>query len=770
MKCSRTILLFVFLVFISSCKVSKFLGEDEILYKKSIIVYADKSKIEDEGALESIIQEKLYPKPNKKFLGLFYTKLWIHEKVEPKENREKGFKHWLQRKFGEKPILLKDVDSQLMSKIIDKTMQDNGYFSTSTIPLTAQAKSKGALVFKIEHGNPIQIDSIIFPSSEVQIDSLIANFPDYKTAIGQTYNLKKLQEDRLSLAKEIRSYGYFDFDEKDIYYIIDTSIVGDNVHVHFKIKAPNDGGVHRKYYINDVIINTTAEASDVDMFGDEKNFKQEFMYRGYTFKQDSKFIGKRALVSNILIEPKSVFSVADYNYTLERLNNLGLFNYVIVNYAKSDKDSLRVNIKLTPGKYQSFRASIEATTSNRSFLGSSLSLTYNNRNLFQGAENLEIKASAGTEFQFINNKAVLNILNVDFKVGFGVPRLISFFRSGKIKSGIPPKTTINLEENYQQWLQYYTINSFNVNYRYDWRTRKAHHHVLTPAFFNVISLLNTTPEFDDILANNPNLQTSFNSSVIIGRSYSFSLSTQKDQADKRYISFSGFTEIAGNGNYIAAKIFNNRGTMPYEVFSIPFSQYAKFEGEIKHHWKINRTSSIVSRFNSGIGIAYGNSEVLPYIKQFYMGGPNTIRAFPFRSLGPGEFSSANDANGGVINPIEQAGDIKLLMNAEYRFQIYKFIHGAAFLDAGNVWLRRADDSRANSQFQWDEFYRQIALGTGIGLRLDFDFFAIRADLGIPVYKPYNNDGEKWITEFPEQGFKDWRKKNWVWNIAIGYPF
>ena len=350
-----------------------------------------------------------------------------------------------------------------------------------------------------------------------------------------------------------------------------------------------------------------------------------------------------------------------------------------------------------------------------------------------------------------------------------MPRLLTIFKNKKLKSGTPPKTTINIEESYQQWLQYYTINSFNVNYKYDWRTRKDHHHVFTPFLFNIISLLNTTSEFDDILSNNPLLRTSFNSSVIMGRNYSFSLSTQKDDDDKSYISFSGFTEIAGNGNYIIAKLLDKNGQTPYEIFNTPFSQYAKFEGEIKHHLQINSGSSLVSRFGSGIGIAYGNSTTMPYVKQFYMGGPNTIRAFAFRSLGPGEFSSASDSNDDV-NPIEQAGDIKLLMNTEYRFKVYKFIHAAMFLDAGNVWLRKEDATRPNSQFKWDEFYGQLALGTGLGVRLDFDFFAIRADLGIPIHKPYNADGEKWINQFPEQGFKEWRQQNWVWNIAIGYPF
>lgn len=752
----------------TSCSVSKIIGKDETLYKKSVVIFEDSKRIVNASDLEIEIQNKLYPKANKRFLGIFYTKLWVKERVHPNENKSKGFRHWLKNKFSEAPVLVTDIDAGLMKTIVNKTMQDFGYFNTRTQYQIVQKNNKGALVYKIEHGNPQYIDSIIYSSQNPKLDSLIINFKDFKTSENQIYNLSNLQDDRYALAEEIRSQGYFDFDEQDIYFVVDTSLAGDSLNVHFKIKEPKEGGEHRVYYIQDVVINSTFNASEILDSG--RVYQDTFEYQNYVFKQDYKFIGKRALARNILIEPGSIFSIEDYNYTVERLNNLGIFSYVMVNYQKAGKDSLVVDIQLSPGKHQSFRADIEATTSNRSFLGSSLSFGYNNRNLFHGAENLEVKAAAGTEFQFVNGKAALNILNVDFKVSIGVPRLLSFFSNNKVKSGIPPKTSINIEENYQQWLQYYTLNSLNMSYSYDWRTKKKHHHVLTPLMFNVINLLNTTDEFNTILANNPNLATSFNSSVIFGRSYSFSMNTQKDAKDKSYFSFNGFVESVGNINYLVAIILKKNAPRPYEILNIPFSQYTKFETELKHYWQINNGSSLVSRFGSGIGFAYGNSEVLPYIKQFYMGGPNTIRAFSFRSLGPGSFSSVNESNGGVVNPIEQSGDVKLLANLEYRYDIFKFIKGAFFLDAGNVWLRKEDPNRAGSHFLWNSFYQQIALGTGFGLRLDFDFFAIRADIGIPLHKPYNNDGERWINQFPEQGFKDWRKKNVVWNIAIGYPF
>lgn len=227
-------------------------------------------------------------------------------------------------------------------------------------------------------------------------------------------------------------------------------------------------------------------------------------------------------------------------------------------------------------------------------------------------------------------------------------------------------------------------------------------------------------------------------------------------------------ENAGNESFIIAKILNKDKALPYKILNTPFAQYSKLDADLRYYFKPNSFSMLVARFNPGIGISYGNSSVLPYIKQFYMGGPNTIRSFPFRSVGPGRYTTQNEAGG--LNPIEQSGDIRLLVNVEYRYNIYKFLKGAVFMDMGNVWLLRNDPNRPDSQFTFSNFYKQMALGSGAGLRLDFNFFVLRADLGIPLYKPFNAANQRWINQFPEQGFKPWLQKNVVLNIAIGYPF
>ncbi len=758
----------MFLLLLSSCKVSQFLEEGEVLYTGSKFKFEQKRLIENDKELEAVFAKKIYPKPNKKFLGLFYSKIWFYKKVKPKENKEKSFKHWLKNKLGEPPVYIKDIDEELMTTLIDKTMLDYGYFGTKTNYNVESGEKKGKVVYEIDHSKRTYIDSIIYPKTNGDLDSIVLDFKDYYTKPNRPYSLKNLKKDRVNLATNIRSLGYFDFDEQDLFFIVDTSVGKHLVDLHIRIKNPKNDSLHRKYFISKVNVYPTFE-SKISTVNNSK-FKSNLIYKSnlHIF-QNYEYIGKRALGRNILIERYDLFSVADYNYTAERLNNLDIFKFVNINYNKVDKDSLEVDIQLTPGKYQGVRADVEATTSNRSFLGSSFSVSYDNRNLFRGAEKLTVKASAGSEFQFVNSKATVNILDFKFEMSLAIPKLFTPFKTRKIRSSVPPKTVFSFQENYQRWLQYYTLNSLNLSYGYDWQNKKKHHHKFNPLFFNVLSLLNTTDEFETLLSENPLLETSFNSSVILGQNYNFSLSTQRDNDDKSYIYFSGLLEAAGNLSNGIANLAKPDRSSPYEMLNVPFAQYIKVDGDIRHYWQINPHTMFATRLNAGIGFAYGNSIVLPQVKQFFVGGPNTLRAFPFRSVGPGNYSSLNSDND-VANPLEQSGDIRIMINAEYRYDLYKFIKGALFLDVGNVWLIRDDPSRPSGQFKVNQFLQQLALGTGTGIRLDFDFFAIRADLGIPIYKPYNNDGERWISQFPESGFKDWRQNNWVWNIAIGYPF
>lgn len=751
---------------ISSCSPSKFLKEGEVLYQGAQLDFAQPNLIVKKKDLEPKIKDRIVPKANSKFLGVFYTKQWMYSKIEPNPEKKKSFKHWLKNKLGEKPILMSDVDHATMEKVVQKTLQDNGYFNTAVQSEAEIKDKKGKYIYHIEHSGPTYIQSFEKQKFGTQLDTIVRRYEkNFQVKEGQIYQLEKFTEDRTNLAELIRRFGYYDFDAQDIFYVIDTALAGDSIHVQMRIQAPKDDSLHRKYFIRNVDIYAVEDLVARD---DSLPIKTRENYKGMTIHQDQDYIQPKILYRNTLIEPGQAFSVRNYNNTASRLINMDLFNYVNIQYEKVDQDSLDVDIFLNPAQHQSFEADVEASTSNRSFLGTSLAFSYINKNMYRKADKLTVKVSFGTELQTFDSKARLNIINADLEIRQDMARLVGFRKDKKTYGESSPNTYVKAQLNFQKWLQYYTLYSIQLAYGYDWKKGQRISHTFEPISINRISILNKTDEFNALLNKNPLLRTSFENMTIVGGNYTFSINTRKRPDDKSYIYFNGYGEIAGNTLFGAFKIFNRNGELPYTILNEAFSQYAKTELELRHYWQINRNLQVVSRINIGLGKGYGNSTTLPYIKQFFVGGPTTLRAFPFRSVGPGRYSSAT--NGGEINPIEQTGDIKFLMNAELRYTLYKFLRLGFFLDAGNVWLLKEDPNRPNSQFHFNEFYQQLALGTGIGLRLDFDFFVLRADLGIPLYKPYLQESNRWINEFPENNFKDWRKQHFVWNIAIGYPF
>jgi outer membrane protein assembly factor BamA len=351
---------------------------------------------------------------------------------------------------------------------------------------------------------------------------------------------------------------------------------------------------------------------------------------------------------------------------------------------------------------------------------------------------------------------------------YEVPRLFFFLKTGKLPSEKAPSTIASLNYNHQQWLQYYTLNSFNLTYGYKWTNASRFHHDIKPITFNFIDVSSTTASFQQNLDDNPLLAVSFTDQIIYGSQYRFSFNTRRKPDQKSYFYLQNIFEMAGNKSWLVSKLINPNPSGQYTLLGVPYAQFLRNEVELRFHNDITANKSFVARGEVGIGYAYGNSDILPFTKKFFAGGPNTIRGFGFRSLGPGRYNYVDGNN--RINPIQQSGDIKVLFNAEYRFPLYYIFKGAFFLDAGNIWLLENDPERPSGVFRFNQFIEQMALSAGFGLRLDFDFFVIRGDVGIPIYKPYLEPQNRWITEYQTTSIKQWRKDNAILNVAIGYPF
>lgn len=293
-------------------------------------------------------------------------------------------------------------------------------------------------------------------------------------------------------------------------------------------------------------------------------------------------------------------------------------------------------------------------------------------------------------------------------------------------------------------------------------------HELNPVNVAYTSLGNQSEAFLALLASNPFLKKSYEEQFIAGCNYSFTYNEQVVKMKKMQFFFQGTAETAGN-IFSLAKITG--GEKPYNenpsrVFGSIYTQYIKFSVDLRAYYNINDKDKFAMRTFAGFGRPYGNSSVLPYTRQFFSGGPNSLRAFQINSVGPGT-TFQNNENRGFLN---LGGEIKVELNAEYRLNIYRFLNGALFIDAGNVWLQKSNPANTGSPFIFSTFINEMAAGTGIGLRIDVSFFILRLDVATPLRKPWLEKNQRWVVNRINFASPSWRKDNLIFNIALGYPF
>ena len=314
------------------------------------------------------------------------------------------------------------------------------------------------------------------------------------------------------------------------------------------------------------------------------------------------------------------------------------------------------------------------------------------------------------------------------------------------------------------------MNSSNISIGYNWKRTEKISHLFRPIETSFTNLTETTQEFEDYLNENPTVRKSFEEQFIVGGSYTFMNSNFHFKSRKHVFYLSESVDFAGNLLSLITRITQKSWPSSENqqlIFGLPYSQFANLRSEFRYLLNVNKKSQVAWRFIGGVAMPYGNSTTIPYIRQYYVGGTNSIRAFIARSLGPGTYNSSDSLNNTYI---DQAGDIKLETNIEYRFDIYKYFKGAVFADAGNIWLVNDDPQRPGGKFNMNTFYKEIAVGAGYGFRFDFKIIVLRIDLAFKLRKPYLPEGERWVFNSIDLGSKPWRRENILWNIAIGYPF
>jgi len=764
-----------FITLMSGCTATRILKEGETFYSGADIKIKPQGKIGGKRELSKELETLIIPEPNGTFLGM-RPAVWFYS-IAGTPKKKKGLRNFIKNKLGKPPVLLTDATPGETSQALQGQLNNEGYFKSKVSFEVKTKRKKSNVIYTVLLERPYRIRNINYIFLDTMHTSQLNEIK--KTSLlkeNQRYSLELLSAEQQRIEEIVENKGYYYFDDRYLLFKADTTVGKRMVELDLTIEPGIPDRARRIYRVKEVYVfpNYTLSNDSLATTGDTT------MVDGFTYIDNQHNFRPRILTNVINLKPDSIYRRVNHEYTLSHLMGLNTFKYVNIKYRGNRRDSsgLRAYIYLTPMLKKSFRFMVDAVSKSNNFVGPGMEFTSTNRNIFGGAEMFQFKLNGAYEWQVRNKQTTsLNALEIGAEASLSVPRFITPFKIRYNSAKYLPQTQLKVGYSFQQRLQYFRLNSSNISAGYTWRETTLKTHQLLPIDITFVQSTKTSAEFDELLEANPTLKNSFQNQFILGSSYSFTINTQlNDDIEQKYnvkkikrsnFYFNGKLDLSGNIPHAIQSIKFTEEQEPYKFFDAPYSQYVRTQLDGRYYRQFDKHSKLATRIVAGVGYAYGNSENMPYIKQFSVGGSSSLRAFPARSVGPGTFNSLENDS---IVFIDQRADIKLEGNIEYRFDIMKVMKGAVFLDAGNIWLIKEDSLRAGGQFNASTFLKEIAVGTGFGLRFDFNFFVLRFDLAFPLRKPYREENDRWVIDEINFGSKDWRRENLILNIAIGYPF
>ena len=754
---------FFVIILFGSCSGLHTLPKGEKLYTGAKVEISSSEKIKDKGGLKSKIKAAIRPKPNSRFLGN-RPKVWIYNITN--DSSYHGFRKMLHTKVGEAPVLMRYVKTKTNTEIIDALLFNMGFFQGITTSKIIEKKNKGYVEYTVQVHHPYTISEVLYPTDTCSICETISALKD-KSIIkrGSNYDLNMLKAERKRIEESLKNLGYFYFNEDYILFKADTSKTERTVRLTVGLKEDIPSENLLKYTIKDVSVET-----DYSLTKNNTSSKDTTLFQNVLFIGNSS-IRPAVILRSVFLREGELYSRKNHNITLSRLMGMGTYKFVKINLDKSadQLQTLNADILLTPSPRKSVQAELQMVSKSNNFLGPGLSISFQNRNTFGGAELLKLNLKGSVETQIGGAAKSVFSYELEPEIEFVLPRFFAPFRIKQTKSIYLPKTRFSASFDYLQRVNFYTLSSLKFQYGYFWKKNIKIEHELNPVNINFFSVTSESEEFKKLMEKNPYFKRSFDNVFIAGMIYNFTFNeqvipTQKSQFALRFTSdLSGNTLSAFNALFLNQKA---NAENPLEVGGIPYSQYVRLTIDLRNYYNLDEKNKVVVRLYTGMGYAYGNSSTLPYIKQFFSGGPSSVRAFTINSLGPG--TTPPDS---IPNPLlRNGGDLKLEANAEYRFGVYKFIKSALFFDAGNMWIQNKDTADPYSGIDRAKLISQLAVGTGIGLRFDANFFVLRFDLSFPIRKPWLEEGNRWVFNEVDFSSPSWTRENLVLNIALGYPF
>jgi outer membrane protein assembly factor BamA len=741
-------------VFFYSCSETKSLEEGQYLYNGSKIKIKAVPALSRSKSrkLKAELEGLLRPKPNGSFLGIRFKLLLYNLAGTPKG---KGLRYLIRDKLGEPPVLASYSAFEKNRTVLQNRLENRGYFKDTVLLDTIYKERKLSAVYTAEIGKQYSIRNLVYPSGPDSLSQEIARMaPRSLLKKGEPYNLDVIKNERIRIDNRMKQKGYYYFRPDDLLFRVDSTIGDQQVDMTLVIKKSTSPEAYKIYRIKDVVV-----FADYNMHVDTSiNVAGMPRYHGYIIIDSGKLFKPQIFTQALVFKPGDLYNRREHDLSLNRLISLGVFKFVKIRFDETDtaQNKLNAYYYLTPTEKKSIRFEISGLTQSNDANGGQISVNWRNRNIFKGAELLTSTAYLGYLRQNLGQGVFTNTTKFGVDLSLYVPRIIGPVKF-QTNSGFIPKTRFSLGYEYYNQSAEYTLNSFKAGFAYIWKESVTKEHTLEVIRVNLVNPSYIDPAYQAQLDTNIVLARSLEKTFIIGPTYNYNFNSQlRPNRNKNNFYFNGNIDLSSNIAGIVSGANVEKTGVQKTFFNVPYSQYIRGELDFRHYLSFSQTTVLASRLTGGIGYAYGNSYTMPFIKEFFAGGANDIRAFRSRSLGPGSYYAGNPDTAFIA---DQPGDIKMEMNTEFRFKLFSYFRWAFFVDAGNDWTLKYDSSRVGSQFTKD-WPSQIAVGIGTGLRLDISILLLRLDLGIPVREPWLAPGKRWVFD----------TRNAVLNFAIGYPF
>jgi outer membrane protein assembly factor BamA len=750
-------------VALCSCSVTRHVADGDYFLSRST-VHADRTAPRDERIEADELERFVRQRPSRKLLrtnipAAIYS---------ASDTLRDGFVDRLLRTVGSAPVVLDTVQMRRSATNIEGYLRSRGFYDSRLEVRLDTARRRARVAYCVTQGVPWRIGEVDYLFRDESLrDEVLADTAARLVRSGDIFDLEVLDAERSRIANSLRNRGYYRFSASNVEYLADSAggrrTVDLTIVVRRNLAGYNASGEpeyepNRRYLISEIFL-------DPDYNAIRNTAPDTVAYRGFKLLTHGKLrIRPRVLARAVDLRAGQLYDASAVERTYADLMRLDYFRSVTILFSEQADDMLRCTINAAPGPRQSFRTDLEGSISSN-FLALGGTVGYQNRNLLRGSESFDASFTARREF--LRTRADGGSYEVGGGVSLTWPRLLAPLPAAIRRRIEIPRTRLEMSLNYQSRPIYERTLS-GARLAYSWSNRHHSSFIIRPVDVNLIDVKKIDAAFLDQLRN-PYLRNSYRSQLVPGMSLQWTYNSQLRSPDQSANSLVVRLNAETMGNLFAAlsRMTTDGHNDPdtggryYNVLGMRFSQYARVEMSVANRIATGHRTSIAWRVLAGGGVSYGNATPIPVDRLFYSGGSNSMRGWIVRRLGPGTLPYDDKEYP------SQVGNMKLEANVEFRFPVWDFVHSAVFLDAGNIWfVGRSDYEQAEMNdatvFRFNNFYRQLGLNTGLGVRLDFDRFIFRVDWGVKLHDPGAPAHSRWIRSF--------RLRNTALNFGVGYPF